>query len=224
MKIAIVLSFMFTIPIWSYSQSISAIFKLLPLTCTPELSIKERSILLNKKEYIVPGGDSLETVKYSIEVDEKKNYARYEYTFTTGQAGFLIFEIRKFIKADGELLIVFSRYGGTHYMYDQQEIAFFEMLQNKLVQLKEQFIPENIETTAFIKKNCPDSIKTKLVSYVSSAYDLNPEVKNELRFRIFFEVDPGESKEWFIGDEQVFKWTGKLFKVGKIKPLEYFKF
>lgn len=215
---------MLTIPIWLHSQSMATIFKLLPSTCTPELNIEERSILLNKKEYIVPGGDSLETVKYSIEVDEKKDYARYEYTFTTGQAGFLIFQIRKFIKADGKSLLVFSRYGGTHFMYDQQEISVFEIHKNKLVQLKKQFLPENIETTAFIKKDCPDSIKTKLVSYVSSAYDLDPKSKNELRFRIFFEVEPGEYKEWVLGDEQVFKWTGKSFTKGNIHKQVFFKF
>ena len=85
----------------SYEQSMESIFNLLPPESTPELNSEQKKILLKNKEYIIPNGDSLETVKYSLEIDETNQYLRYEYYFTTGQKGFNSYEIRKFKKKDG---------------------------------------------------------------------------------------------------------------------------
>ena len=219
MKLAIVLSFILTIPIWSPSQSMAAIYKLLPSTCTPELNAKDKTILLKNKEYIKPGEDSGESVTYTIDINEKKNYLSYEYDISAdgGQLGFLIFEIRKFIKTGGGSLIVFSQYGGTRAAYAQQEIDFFEIYQNKLVQLKEELLPANIEYKFFIKQKCLDSSGKQALMYSSSAYDLNPENKNEILFRINLIDTEDENKKCFWGDQLAFKWTGRSFTKGKMK-------
>ena len=77
------------VPILSFSQSMASVFNLLPPDCTPELNSGERKILLKDKEYVLPGGDSIETVKYNIDIDEANQYLRYEFTYTTGQRAFI---------------------------------------------------------------------------------------------------------------------------------------
>src|SRR5687767_8380991 len=89
-----------------FGQSMAEIFRLLPEDCTPELDSKQREILLQAGTYILPGGDSLETIEYELDSSGFSDYLRYGFHYTTGQNAFLSIELRKFRRNDGGILIV----------------------------------------------------------------------------------------------------------------------
>ena len=211
MKRLIIFSFLFLSSCLSYEQSMESIFNLLPRESTPELNSEQKKILLKNKEYIIPNGDSLETVKYSLEIDETNQYLRYEYYFTTGQKGFNTYEIRKFKKKDGSSLIVFSSYGGAIKAFDQTELVTFEYKNKRLSKTKNNPLPGKINIDRFLKANTPDSIRKEVEIYSNRSFDLSPELKNEIGYRVSFEIINDEIEKYLLGDVILFPWTGKGF-------------
>ena len=57
-----------TLYISTYGQSLTFFFKNLPPDCTPELTFTQRDSLLKRLDFVIPGGDSIETVKYTLDV------------------------------------------------------------------------------------------------------------------------------------------------------------
>jgi hypothetical protein len=212
MKILLLYILVYLVPSLSVGQSMSSIFELLPKECTPELNLQQKRILLKDKDYIIPGGDSLETTKYTLEIDEANQYLRYEFYFTTGQKGFNDYEVRKFRKSNGSVLIVFSASGGVTRSFDQTEIYAFEYRNKRLIKLNKKILPQSVDANIFFKKDAPDSIKQKAILYSSRSYDLSPDLKNNISYRIFFEILNEEIEKYLLGDIILFTWTGNLFK------------
>jgi hypothetical protein len=201
-----------------YGQTMVAIFRELPPDCTPDLSTSERDSLLVNGEYIMPDGDSIETTKYDIDTSTAKNYLRYEFSFTTGQSGFIIFELRSFSTIDGGRIIIFSRYGGLSRAYEQQDLKVFRLKNHILLEdTKQTLLPETINTVAFMKKNIPEKIKKKIEQAVNSCYDLNPEGSRGIAFTIFAQSPIDEYEQWVRGYTMYFTWNGVSFDK-KIKP------
>jgi hypothetical protein len=204
------------LPVLLQGQSMVSIFKLLPPDCTPELNSKQKDTLLKNKEYIIPGGDSIETVKYEFEIDEANKYLKYDYYFTTGQRGFISFEVRKFKKTDGSSLILFSRYSGAPAAFDQTDIYAFKYQNNKLIRITKELLPKETSVNIFLKANTPDSIRKKVETYSSRSYDLSPELKDSIEYKLFFEIINDEIEEYLLGDTVIYKWTGEVFKQDNI--------
>lgn len=198
-------------PILLKGQSMESIFKLLPLECM-ELNGHQRDSLLRYREYVIPGGDSIETMKYDLSVDEINKYLRYELSFTTGQNGFTVWEVRKFKRKDGSSLILFSSYGGLLRSFDQHEIYAFGYQAKKLVRLKKQYLPKKININTFLEPNTPDSIKEKADNYCNCTYDLGPKAKDQITYSLYFQVIDEEVESYLRGDEISFIWTGEFFK------------
>ena len=204
------ISYLLTIS--AFGQTMTSIFRQLPPECTPELTIMERYILLKNGDYIIPGGDTIETIKYSIDTLEAKDYLRYEFNFSTGQAGFIAFELKSFRTTDGRRFIIFSRCGGMNRAYDQQDIKIYELKNNILIEnSKQKLLPLTINITSFLKKETPDTIKTKIEQSVSGCYDLKPETTNEIEFGIFPQYPLYNDDQWILGYTIVFTWTGSTF-------------
>jgi hypothetical protein len=194
-------------------QSLSFFFKNLPADCTPELTFRQRDSLLQTLEFILPGGTSTETVKYTIDTANATNYLRYEYSFTTGQNGFISFELRKFTKADGQSFLVFSRYGGLSRAYIQQDLKVFAIKNMQLVeQTTQKLLPKDIPLSRFLKKETPDAAKKRIDSAVNFRYDLYTEKQNEIEFTMFPQSPIDEDEKWVIGYSFLFTWTGKVFE------------
>jgi hypothetical protein len=195
------------------------IFRLLPAECTPELDSKQRDTLLKNGEYILPGGNSLETVKYIIDVTPSPFYLRYEYSFTTGQRGFLAFELKKFIKKDGSIIIVFSRYGGVPVDAHQQELIVFNYKDKKLMPNKENLLSKEIPIKNYLKSKTPDSIAIKIENIMNTSYSLDSENLNSISFNLFPVIPLEELEKYILGDSISFTWDGKKF----IKKLVIYK-
>ena len=193
------------------AQNMANIFRLLPSYYVYDLNRQQKDSLLKKKEYYPPG-DSIESVKYNLEIDEQHQYFRCEFGFTTGQNGFSILEGRKFTKADGTHLLLLSKYGGMLHSHYQQDLQFFVIQKDRLMPIKNSLLPKEISVEQFLKKGAPDSIISKLESYISSNYDLSPDRRNIVSFSVFPEVIINEYEEYIAGYTMRFEWTGKNFK------------
>ncbi|MFT3823015.1 MAG: hypothetical protein QM731_03810 [Chitinophagaceae bacterium] len=185
------------------------IFRLLPLSCTPELGPQQKDTLLLTGVYTVPGGDSIETVKYTIDTNFNADYLRYEYGFTTGQQGFLYFELKRFYRTNGSVFVVFSRYGGAPIVFSQHELQMFDIVNGALVSSKEQLLPLKVPLKYFLKKGTPDAARAKLEKNVNTAYDLSPDVSNTIRYSIAFHTF--EEETHIAASVMIFTWNGKTF-------------
>ena len=195
----------------SLAQTMTSIFRQLPIECTPGLSGKQRDTLIIKGDYILPG-DSLETVKYSIDTSGTKDYLRYEYNFTTGQSGFIVFELRRFQKENGKKFIVFSRYGGLRHNYYQHELKIFDIENDCLTENASQaLLPREVGINNFVKEQTPEATEIKIEKAVSSCYQLYPEVESQIEWAIFPEYSH-EYDQFVLGLTLTFTWTGNSFE------------
>ena len=147
------------------AQTIKALFLKLPKECTPEINVKERQLLLQKGEYVEPGGDSEETEKYEIEEGEGEpdnDFLRVEQSSTTDQSGFLAIELKRFKKSNGDTILIYSRYGGVSAFFNQQALLIFNIKNGKLIDNKENLLPDTVDLMRFIKEGTPDSIITQI--------------------------------------------------------------
>ena len=192
-------------------QAMTGLFRLLPAACTPELNSKEREILIEKAEYIVPGGDSNETVKYSIDTTDVKNYLRCEYSFTTGQRAFVIIEIKKFKRANGKFILMYSQYGGVPIEVEQREFIIYNIRNGKLIECREIMIPKDLGLKNLLKHGFSDSLFTEIKNNTNSSFLLNPDKENELEFRISSPLGLNKYKKYMMGNVMLFTWNGQSF-------------
>ena len=211
MKIILIINLFFLSGINLFGQSMTEIFRLLPADCTPELDSNQRDTLLKNGEYILPGGDSMETVKYTIDRTASPFYLHYVYDFTTGQRAFLSFELKKFTRKDGSILFIFSRYGGVPVDAQQQELIVFDYKNKKLIPNKENLLLKEVPIKHYLKNNPPDSIVSKIKNVMNSSYSLNSENPNSISFNLFPIVPFEELQKYILGRSISFTWNGKKF-------------
>ena len=195
----------------SNCQSMTDLFRLLPSAYTPELNSKEKEILIERGEYIIPGGDSNETVRYSMDTTEGKNYLRCEYSFTTGQRAFSIIEIKKLRKTNGEFILVFSQYAGVPVEFDEREFKIYDIKNGKLTESRGNMIPKNIGLKELLKNGISDSLLAAIEKSSCPSFDLMSERENEIEFRIYFPDSEDEYKSYMIGNAILLSWNGMSF-------------
>lgn len=211
MKHCLILLTILSISLNAFSQSMVSIFRMLPVNCTPDLNLKAKNILLKSGTYILPGGDSVETVQYEIDTTHTDDYIYFGSSFTTGQNGFDVFQIRKFKRANGKSFIIFSQYAGVKIEFSQRQLRVFNIENNRLIESKEPLLPKNIEIVDFLEKDIPDSIRQSIMSNASTSYNLDRNSKNAIGFRIFFYGGNDEYEKYLKGNVILFTWNGSSF-------------
>lgn len=194
----------------SLAQSMAEILRLLPAEHALDLDLKQRDTLLQNGEYILPGGDSLETIKFELSLDDESGYIRFSLGFTTGQNGFVLIELRRFKRNDGSILIVYSRVGGALRAYDQHDILFFDYKNSKLVLSKKKLLPVNIPIKDFLNKGTPDSIVKKIQSRVTGTYSLDPADLKSFSYNLIPSVSE-DLEKYILRYSMIFTWNGKSF-------------
>ena len=190
-----------------------SIIRLLPIECTPDLTQKQKNLLLKQSTFELPGGDSLERIEYSLDTPVLKNYASFQFNYTTGQSGFGIFELKRLKTTAGIQMIIFSRYGGARTLYSQDTLKIFTLSNGRLVEDKEQrLLPQSIDYNEFLKKKTPDSIRKRIESYTNRCYFLDPEKPNQVEFNLYTSFMGEELNDWLLGDSFIFTWNGRYFK------------
>lgn len=199
-------------PVFVSSQPMESIVKLLPKGCIPYLNNEQKTILLEKAVYELPGGDSEETIQYILDTPVQKNYISFGFVFITGQNGFNTFEIKRFKKMNGNDLIIFSRFGGVTAMYYQDTLKIFSCINGKLQEnMKQDLLPQSISINEFLKKETPASIRKRVENSSNTYYSLDPEKPDQIEFNLSFQFIPEELEKWLLGDSFIFVWNGNSF-------------
>jgi len=99
-------------------------FYALPLDLFSEMTVEGRYALVKNDEWTIPGGDSLEQTAYRLELVNDTT-ARILWTFTTGQRGFVAYELALFSSWSKWPVLVLSQYGGHPTAVEQQELEAF---------------------------------------------------------------------------------------------------
>jgi hypothetical protein len=193
----------------SFGQSITEIFKVLPLEYTPELTLTGKDSLIIFGEYFFPDADSIETMKCDLVIDAKEDI-QINYSFTTGQSGFIVVELKKFVKQNGEVIVVVSRYSGTRRVYEQDFLKAFNLINNKLYESKMIQLPSHVELKDFIKPNTPDSLIEKIKNNISMGYNLNSENGEGVEYTAYLQDDSFD--EWLSTTSIIFTWNGNSFR------------
>jgi len=200
------------LPLPGKSQSMQSIVLQLPQAYVPDLDSKQRQLLLKKVFYELPGGDSEETIQYELDTPVLKNYIHFGFNFTTGQAGFGSFELKRFKRITGQDLIIFSRFGGASSLYEQHYLKIFFLDKGKLTEdRKQKLLPQSINLIAFLKKQTPDSIRKKIEGSINSCYSLDPEKDNQIEFNLSTQFMDDSLKKWLLGDSFIFTWNERSF-------------
>jgi hypothetical protein len=199
----------------SFAQDKRTIFKLLPVDCTPDLSKAERDSLLINRTYTLPGGDSTDTVQYSLDTTGDADFFSYGQYYTTGQRGFLHFEVLSLPRSDGGKVILFSRVGGAPFTFSQQELRVFNFSKGRLKESKEKLLPVTVDPKHFLSAGTPDSIMKHIDNYISSSYDFAAGIKNTIAYQLLID----DAIKRYVEREVVyFKWNGKKFVMKKEEP------
>jgi hypothetical protein len=192
----------------SFGQSIQDLFKILPLQYTPDLTISARDSLLQFNSYTIPGGDTLSTEEVSI-TERQDDFLQLNYGFTTGQKAFIIIELRKFVKRNGDIVVVYAKFGGMQKAFDQHALVTFDYHGKQLVLNKGLGLPETISPTAFLKPNTTDHAKASTIT-LSTGYRLHSDESNSIEFFVHPETE--ESASWLDTEAVIYTWDGDRFK------------
>lgn len=138
----------------SFGQTISEIFRLLPLELTQDLDDQKKDSLLLLEPYTIPRGSTEETVIYDVN-SHSEDYLEISYYFTTGQQGFMSHKLMR-VELAGKNAVIYSKCSGTYSVFHQQEFIIFELFDNGLVQIADSLTPQKINHKKFLKSNTPD--------------------------------------------------------------------
>jgi len=189
----------------SFGQTIEELFSVLPSEYTPYLSITGKDSLLKFKTYTIPGGDSVETLEVTFSEEVDVDFIRLDYLFTTGQNGFISIQLRKFVKNNGDVVLVYSRHSGMKRAFDQYELLTFDNLKGQLFLIKNLGLPETTPIRLFLKSNSPESLNSMTLS---TGYDLNPDLPNSVEYYLYPETD---FDNWIEKDKIIYTWDGNKF-------------
>lgn len=213
MKIVVLILFGFTAA-HAEGQGIGDIFRLLPPEYVDGLSIDARNELLkNRKFYPAENIPDEDVEVYELAaLDSIKNFLRIEMTYETGQAGFIVFEMRSFDKADGNKLVVLSSFSGAHDMFGQNQLQVFNYRNNQLTEATKDYLPQDLGVRDFVKSNTPDSLIVEYENNSSNCYSLGYEGEN-ITYRFYDRnIDRfGIDSSWIIGNAIEFEWTNDQF-------------
>lgn len=200
------------------AQNIENIFLELPDSLLNNLSLKDRrAILENKKFYPSENTEDEKEVYNLVSLDKSKSFLRVEMSFESGQAAFVVFEIRSFDKKTGDKVVVFSNVGGAHNLYEQNNLKLFDYLNGKLQISKTPYLPVKIGLSDFIKSNTPKNIRKLYGEYSSTWYELGYEQDN-----ITFVLNDNDlydnnfDSSYVLGNSIEFIWNGINFERNKL--------
>ncbi|MCX6271399.1 MAG: DUF3256 family protein [Bacteroidetes bacterium] len=196
------------------AQKISDIFLLMPDSLVDNLSFNDRTKILTKGK-LYPSTNNAQSIEvYTLEQqDTIKNYLRIELSYESGQAAYVIFEIRSFNTSKGDKVIVFSNVGGAHNDYNQNELVFFDFKKGKLQVSRTDYLPRTIGLKDFIKFNTPDSLREKYDEYSCSSYELGYDGNNiTYRLNDNYLFDNEFDSSYILGNSIEFRWNGNRFE------------
>lgn len=208
LKIKRYVFFIFSLPLFSISsfgQTAKELFKLLPEEYKIDLTDTSIDSIFNQGKYILPDGDSIETVQCNYS-SEGKDHLNLYFSFPTGQSGFYNVELRTFKRKNGGLLVLYAKYGGSRAIFDQHTLKAFDISNGILVKNNDVDLPEFIATKEFLKPDAPDKVKR---TRMSTGYNLYSDTPKSIEYFVFSQAISWD--KWLAVEDIVFTWDGNRF-------------
>lgn len=193
------------------AQNMDAVFRKLPLACTPGLSAGQRDSLILNGNYVPNKSDPSKSIRYEkrdIHPELANNYCKYSMNI---ENRFYVFELKRYKRRIRKDFVIFARCGGLFDSYSQQEFKIYTLKGDTLIEnSKQTILPETPDISAFLKKETPDSVKTKIAQSTNLCYDL----EGQLTFRIYTKNNEIDElfQTWRTTLEIVFLWNGSSFQ------------
>jgi hypothetical protein len=206
-------SLLFCFSLLLSAQDINYFFKILPASYTEDLNASAKDSLLQGKNFYPADNDSLEATVYKLEeLDTKRNFLRIGMSFETGQAGYVIFELRSFKTGNGNTFVIFSHVSGTSRSgFFQNSLVVFSYNKTKgLVNTNMLGLISSVSVRNFLRPGTPSSVIKEYDNNSSVNYELGYE--GNITLRLYEFIDPENlDKKWLLGDAIEFVWTGDHF-------------
>lgn len=167
------------------AQEIKDIFRNIPLSYLPYLTSHSRDSLISNREYIFSGSDSTQMERYTLDI-RNNDCLTLTFDYLDGPSGFFQIALRRFLRTDGKTIVVYSKYGGSHAVFDQHELMVLESSGKTFKVCKTIALPSTIASEEFIDKNIPAERKNKIKECLSSSYELNPEETSSVEYVAFY--------------------------------------
>ncbi len=188
----------------SESFSIDKAFKALPPDLVYGLGESALDSLIQFGQYIDPEGDEFETVVYSY-ASEDNRIVNSTFSFETGQRGFNKIQIKTFKHTNGDLVIIYSRYGGTPASFEPHELKRYNYRGGKLEETELGELPESINFDDFYKEETPDADRYEL----NVGYEFLTEDENTLSFISSSALIEFGEPNYF--SKLTYRWDGQKF-------------
>jgi hypothetical protein len=201
-------------------QSISSLFLKIPPNDTMLDTGINKEYLIKFRSYQPKDTTGQETEIYHIDTI-LTNYLQFEDSYTTGQAAYSVYGLKRFVKKDGTYILVFANFGGVHNMYGEREIKVYDVIGNNVIENKQGLLPSSIDVKEFLTSDTPDTLWEKVMYDIDNSCDFVPELPNTLKFTIDINEPLGSNP--IIDDKYVktytieYNWNGTNFSK-KIMP------
>jgi hypothetical protein len=187
----------------------AGLFLRIPMDKSENISIENRDTLLGYHDCTLIADTDITEVLHLDTLT--KTYMVYEDSYTTGQAAQSVTEIRRFPKKNGGYILLFSRFGGTHGMDDQETFKIYDVNGRKITESKDSLLPPDLSIRSFVKKGTPDSILTIIDANFGAYYDI-PMKGDTIRFSAEFSTNDNTYDQYFTDTQYEFVWDGERFK------------
>ncbi len=153
-----------------------------------------------------------------VAADTIKNFLRIEMSFESGQAGYVIIELRSFSLKNGSKILIASSVGGAHNSYGTNEFQVFEYRDKKLIKALKPYLPFSLDLKDFLKPNTPPDVVKRFNNDTSHGYELGygyffGEENENIKYEFNSEntrYSPADTA-WILGNQVEFVWKNDTF-------------
>lgn len=189
-------------------------FMMLPAECTPDLSRKEKEILIadGKFQHILE--NSSEDFYYTLSANQLPDYLIYNQQLLDQDNGYRSFELKKLVH-NNDSIIIFSRSLGFGYLFKQTTLKVFEIGKDTLIESTKYNLPAQIDGDEFVKLGVPDSMKAMIHAAPNYGYILATESTNTIEYKIVMPL--WGINNWMTLYALSIYWDGEVFTKSLLK-------
>lgn len=194
------------------AQSLLEIFQALPNEFLHDISDSQKDSLIENRFIPMPDTDTNQERILEIGILDSHYLNVIEY-YNIGPDAFSTIELRMFKGDEGQIVVVYSIYGGLMRSYSQYRLVVFEYNNGQLKPTADYDLPDKIEPEEFLKEGVQDHI----IDYrgLCTVYDLLPEEPNSIEYGL--RPEGNEYEEYVQYYRILYQWNGRTFIQNKEK-------
>ncbi len=190
------------------------VFMMLPADLIPELTIDNKSSLLETSSFQLGEEGDTEFVEYVITHMDNENLSlNLSMNFLDGPEGFINYELKCLKRNSGRYIVIYSKTGGAPISFSQLEFKIFDVTDNGLKANRMYGLQSDYELATFTKANTPEDIMETYESYSNRCYEINPDNGLPMAFVLYEDFEYYELDDsWLEGNALECYWNGDQFE------------